>query len=102
MPSWAGRGGTVRFEIAIADLPFLRVREVAIHHVDLGMGHGFDDLPAAYLDEELQRMEVLWIRRQGAPATVLPSPVLAASPSIRLAWLLGRAGVAGVAPAGIY
>ena len=102
MPTWNGVGASMGGEVAISDLPFLRLREVAIHHADLGIGFTFDDLPAAYLREELRRMEMLWASRQPMGMTTLPPLALAASPSDRLAWLTGRSTIDGLDPAGVY
>ena len=102
MPTWDGVGASMGGEVAIADLPFLRLREVAIHHADLGIGFTFDDLPAAYLREELRRMEMLWASRQPMGMTTLPPLALAAPPPDRLAWLMGRSMIDGVDPAAVY
>jgi maleylpyruvate isomerase len=84
------------------ELPFRRWREVAIHHVDLGIGMGFEDLPSEYLRRELRLMEMLWNSRQPMGLTGLPARALELAPPQRLAWLMGRAEVEGLAPAGIY
>ncbi|MGB0112563.1 MAG: maleylpyruvate isomerase N-terminal domain-containing protein [Ilumatobacteraceae bacterium] len=102
MPTWAGTGMSMGGEVPVADLPFLRIREVAIHHIDLGLGATFDGLPAEYLREELRRMEMLWAARQPMGMTQLPSAALHAAPPTRLAWLMGRTSIAGIARAGIY
>jgi maleylpyruvate isomerase len=102
MPTWDGVGASMGGEVAIADLPFLRLREVAIHHADLGIGFTFDDLPDVYLREEIRRMQMLWASRQPMGMTTLPPLALAASPPDRLAWLTGRSTIEGLDPAGIY
>lgn len=102
MSDWTGRGGTVRFEVHVVDLPFLRLRETAIHHVDLDIGYEFDDLPSEYVREELGRMEMLWAARQPMGMTKLPAAALAATPARRLAWLMGRATIDGIAPADTF
>ena len=102
MPDWSGTGASMGGDVPIADLPFLRIREVAIHHADLGLGYTFDDLPDAYLREELRRMEMLWAARQPMGMTPLPDRALAVPPPQRLAWLMGRAAIDGLAPAAIY
>jgi maleylpyruvate isomerase len=102
MPTWDGVGAAMSGEVPIVDLPFLRIREVAIHHADLGLGYTFGDLPAAYLREELRRMEMLWSARQPMGLTSLPADVLAVEPPQRLAWLMGRTTIPGLDPAGIY
>jgi maleylpyruvate isomerase len=100
--SWDGRGRAAAGEVAIRDLPFLRLREVAVHHVDLDIGYTFADLPAEYLRLELRRMEMLWKARQPMGMTPLPSPALDAAPPVRLAWLMGRTEIDGLAPAEIF
>ena len=102
MPDWSGTGVSMGGDVSIVDLPFLRVREVAIHHVDLGLGFTFDDLPDVYLRDELRRMEMLWAARQPMGMTALPPAALALAPAQRLAWLMGRAAIDGLEPAAIY
>lgn len=100
---WAGHGiGPFGHELPVRDLPFLRLREVAIHHVDLDIGHEFADLPDAYVRLELRRMEMLWKARQPMGLTGLPERALALPPPVRLAWLMGRTSIDGLAPAGIF
>ncbi len=100
---WDGRGlmgnGT---EVPISDLPSLRLREVAIHHIDLDIGATFDDLPDDYLRFELRRMEMLWAARQPMGMTPLPPEALAAPPPERLAWLLGRTTIDGLPAADVF
>jgi len=99
---WTGRAITPRHEVNIVDLPFLRLREVAIHHVDLDIGYELDDLPSDYVRLELRRMEMLWKARQPMGLTSLPPAALEAPPARRVGWLLGRTEIDGVAPAGVY
>jgi maleylpyruvate isomerase len=49
----SGRGGTMR----VGDLPWLRVRELVYHHVDLAVGYGFADAPAAVVRAGLLECE---------------------------------------------
>ena len=102
MPDWTGTGASMGGDVSIADLPFLRIREVAIHHADLGLGYTFQDLPDVYVREELRRMEMLWAARQPMGMTPLPDAALAAPPPQRLAWLMGRVVIDGLDPAAIY
>jgi maleylpyruvate isomerase len=88
--------------VACHELPFRRWREVAIHHVDLEIGISFEDLPSEYLRRELRLMEMLWNSRQPMGLTGLPARALELAPPLRLAWLMGRAEVEGLAPAGIF
>jgi len=101
--TWDGTGiVALGAELPLADLPFLRMREVAIHHVDLRIGLGFDDLPPPYVRLELRWMEMLWQARQPMGLTTLPPAALALAPPARLAWLMGRTTVEGLAPADIF
>lgn len=89
-------------EIPLADLPFLRWREVEVHRVDLGLGAEFADWPAAYVRIDLRQMEMRWNARRPMGMTGLPPEALAADPTTRLAWLLGRTEIDGLAPAAIF
>jgi maleylpyruvate isomerase len=88
--------------VDIADLPFLRIREVAIHHVDLGIGFEFADLPEEYVRRELRWMEMQWTARRPMGLTALPPPALELPPHERLAWLMGRREIDGLEPAGVF
>jgi maleylpyruvate isomerase len=99
--SWVGSGEAPFGVIQMAELPFARLREVAIHHVDLDIGYDFDDLPEPYVVLELRRMEMRWQARQPEGATQLPPLALAADPPTRLGWLMGRLEIDGLAPASI-
>jgi maleylpyruvate isomerase len=83
-------------------IPFLRQREVEIHHVDLGLGHEFGDLPSEYLRKELRLMGMLWKARKPMGMTPLPEAALALPPSTRLAWMMGRIEIDGLAPANLF
>ncbi len=101
--TWDGTGIlALGAEVALADLPFFRLREVAIHHVDLRIGFGFGDLPPPYVRLEVRRMEMLWQARQPMGLTPLPAAALALAPPARLAWLMGRSTVDGLAPADVF
>ncbi len=101
--SWEGHGIVGRgAEAPISDLPFMRLREVAIHHIDLDIAATFADLPGEYVRLDLRRMEMLWQARRPMGMTTLPAAALAAAPHERLAWLMGRSSIEGVAPAGVF
>lgn len=86
-----------------ADLPFRRWREVLVHHVDIGdPGFTADDWPSDYVREDLRRLEMRWSARRPMGATGLPERALQAPPTLRLRWLLGRADIDGVEPAGVF
>lgn len=89
--------GTV---IPLGDLPFYRMREVAIHHIDLDIGRAFADLPGDYVERDVAGLTRAWSARH-PDARGLPPPVAALVPHERLAWLLGRISVHGVAPAAL-
>ena len=99
---WQGSGIVPLGEVPISDLPFFRIREVAVHHVDLDIGYTFADLPPDYVRLELRRMGMLFKARQPMGMASLPPEALAAPPHVRLAWLMGRGEVDGLAPAGIF
>ena len=60
------------------------------------------DLPPPYVRLELRWMEMLWRARQPMGLTTLPPAALALAPPVRLAWLMGRTTVEGLAPAEIF
>ena len=86
-----------------ADLPFRRLREVVVHHADLG-DDGFTPAswPPEYVREELRRMEMRYNARQPMGVSGLPEEALRAEPLSRLCWLLGRGDIEGLAPAGVF
>lgn len=96
MVSLAG-GSTV----PLADLPARRWREVAVHHVDLDIGYEFADLPADFVRLELRRCEMVWASRRPMGLAALPILAFEQPPAERLAWLLGRAEIDGLDPAGV-
>lgn len=99
---WIGVGKAPFGEVQITDLPFYRMREVAIHHIDLDIGAEFADLPEMYVRLDLVRMEMQWAARQPMGSTSLPDAAQALQPAARLAWMMGRSTVDGLAPAGIF
>ncbi len=82
-------------------LPFLRQREVEVHRADLGLGYEFADMPSDYVRRELRLMVMLWKARRPMGMTPLPAEALALAAPNRLAWLMGRIAVDGLAPAGL-
>jgi maleylpyruvate isomerase len=99
---WSGiadRGAGTR---PIERLPELRQREVEVHRTDLGLGYTFADMPPEFVRRQLAAMEMLWRASKPMGMTALPKPVLMAPPPQRLAWLMGRADIEGLAPAGIF
>ena len=88
-------------ELAALDLPGLRRREVEVHAVDLGIGVEPAGWPAEFVRLELRAMEMRWNARRPMGMTGLPPAALAAPPAERLAWLFGRAELAGTEPANL-
>ena len=95
---WSGQGRNLSGNvIEISSLVFLRWREVEIHHADLNLGFGYDDLPPLYVRLELDQQIMLWRSRKPMGMTELPDIAKKLSPSQRLAWLMGRVEVDGLA-----
>jgi maleylpyruvate isomerase len=99
---WSGTARTVGGERPIAMLPLLRQREVEVHRVDLGFGYSFADMPADYVRRDLRLMAIMWSARKPMGMTSLPDDALAVDPPTRLAWLMGRADIGGLAAAGLF
>ena len=99
--AWARRGIMLGGEAPLTDLPFIRWREVSVHHADLGLGYSWSDWGEDYVRLELVRLTMLWSSRKPMGMTDLPPEAMAVPPHHRVAWLLGRAEITGLAPAGI-
>jgi maleylpyruvate isomerase len=99
--AWDREGSAPFGTITMIDIPFRRCREVHVHHADLGLGYAWRDWPTAYVRVELQRMTMLWNSRRSMGLTGLPPQALAVDDHHRTAWLLGRAGIDGLDPAGL-
>jgi maleylpyruvate isomerase len=74
---------------------------VEVHHADLGLGYGWVDWPTEFVRVEVQRLTMLWNSRRSMGLTGLPPEALAADEHRRAAWLLGRADIDGLQPAGL-
>lgn len=94
------RGGR---RIVARDLPWSRLREVAIHHVDLAARYTSADWPAEFVARLLPELVDDFARRTDAPAVRLHAPDLDAAigdgePTVTVsgdghalvAWLIGR------------
>ena len=103
MPSdaWTARGITIAGEETMADLVFIRWREAEVHHADLGLGYSWSNWDAEYVRLDLVRLTMLWASRKPMGMTSLPPEAMSVSDHQRLAWLLGRAEIDGLAAAGI-
>ena len=96
--AWQGHGRKLSGRtIEMSSLVFLRWREVEIHHADLILGFGYDDLTPLYVRLELDQQIMLWRSRKPMGMTELPDIAKKLSPSQRLAWLMGRVVVDGLA-----
>ena len=98
---WAFTGETALGPALLSELPVRRWREVTVHRSDLGLGSTTADWPNAYVRLDLPRLTMLWASRRPMGLTTLPPEALAATPQTRLAWLLGRATIDGLEPAGV-
>jgi maleylpyruvate isomerase len=99
--AWAGQGVWIVGEVTMRDLPFIRWREVAVHHADLGIGYSWSDWDDDYVRLELARMTMLWASRKPMGLTDLPREAVAVTAHHRVAWLLGREEIEGLPAAGI-
>lgn len=110
VPVPTGRG----WDLTVHKVPAMRVREVAYHHVDLGAGFGFADLPTDVLRRGLEEcpprfastapgatVSARW--DEGAPLTLIIGdgavPVEGSAADV-LAWLTGRSSGAGLTTQG--
>ena len=100
--TWEGSGLRAAGPVPLSDLPFLRLREVLLHRVDLGLGDELADLPDAYVRLELRRLGMLWTARRPMGLTALPDVVLQRPPHERLGWLTGRLVIDEVPPADLF
>ena len=103
---WYGFGrSTAGVRIPIVDLPVRRWREVEVHLGDLGLEElgpiGSAAWSEAYVRDDLVVLTMQWKSRGSMGLTDLPPLVATRPPRERLAWLLGRLHVDGLAPAGV-
>ena len=104
---WDGTGQTSLGPLPINNVPFRRWRETITHHADCGFVHGgvsfsWRDWPTEYVRLELEQMSMLYTSRKPMGLTALPAEALAVDDRHRLAWLMGRASIDGLTPAGIF
>lgn len=98
---WTRLGVTFAGEVAMRDLVFIRWREVAVHHSDMGIGYTWADWDDEYVRTELSWLTMQWASRKPMGLTELPPEARAVPTHRRVAWLLGREEIDGLAPAGI-
>ena len=103
---WEGTGQSPVGPMQINALPFRRWRETIVHHADCGLtgdkSFSWRDWPTDYVRLELEQMTMLYASRKPMGLTSLPAEALAVDDRHRLAWLMGRAVIDGLAHAGIY
>ncbi|MGW6136669.1 maleylpyruvate isomerase family mycothiol-dependent enzyme [Streptomyces sp. NPDC055144] len=73
-------------------IPFRRWGEVDLHHVDLGIGYDLEDLPAEFVEREIDFLAERFAGHQDMPSTALKSDG-------GRVWTTG--GGAGTAPVGV-
>jgi maleylpyruvate isomerase len=93
-------------QLTAAEVMFSRLREVEIHHVDLGLGYSPDDWPEAFALRMVHILVASYARREDGPRLVIRSPEVGrdltvgeavTSPVVSgpvrtvVAWLIGRA-----------
>lgn len=98
--TWSGHGikshsGGAR--VRIVDLLLMRWRETEVHHADLLASVSFADWTPDYVRLDLDYQVMQWRARKPMGLTVLPEQALKLAPHDRLAWLLGRLEVPGLA-----
>lgn len=102
---WAAPGTTLAGDVSLDEVPVRRWREVVVHLTDLAPGLGRSagpaEWPAEFVRLELRRMTMLWASRRPMGLTELPAEARATAAPQRLAWLLGRAEIPGLGPAGV-
>ena len=99
---WSGNVAMITGDRPKGQIPLLRQREVEVHRADLGLGHGFADMPPDYVRRDLRVMGMLWSARMPMGLSPLPDAALALDPPTRLAWMMGRVDVDGLEPAGLF
>ncbi|MCX5196611.1 maleylpyruvate isomerase family mycothiol-dependent enzyme [Streptomyces sp. NBC_00249] len=69
---------TVELRNGVTDLasnvPFRRLVEVQLHHVDLNVGYGLQDLPEEFTDREIVFLADRWSGRPEVPPVTLRAP----------------------------
>lgn len=121
--SEAGWKRTVELRNGVTDLahsiPFRRWIEMELHHVDLGIGYGMEDLPGVFVERELANMAQRFSGHPGVPVSVelrtedggslhtgapegagSDTLVVAGSPTALVGWLTGRSTGSGLSARG--
>lgn len=103
---WYGSARMVSgVEVPVTDLPLRRWREVEVHMGDLGLAElhclGPDSWSLDYVRHDVSVMTMQWKSRGSMGLTDLPQQIRTQSPTVRLAWLMGRVTIEGLASAGL-
>ncbi|MEW9531202.1 maleylpyruvate isomerase family mycothiol-dependent enzyme [Microbispora sp. NPDC049125] len=93
-------------------IPIRRIREVEVHHADLGAGYGWPDWPDSYVRRELYDSVLSWPRELSTVSEIVceepgggepivwrglgAGPAVHGAPRELLAWLTGRSAGEGV------
>lgn len=85
-----------------AQLPLIRWREVEVHRADLGLGYTFADMPGEYVRRDLVLLTMRFRATRPIGLTQLPPAAATLPPATRLAWLMGRTEIDGLAPADVF
>jgi len=87
-----------------ADEEFLAQRAEILRRSDSGEfgDEPWEQWPTEYVRRELARSTMLWNSRRPMGMTGLPARAMTVSEARRVAWLLGRADIDGLDPAGLY
>jgi maleylpyruvate isomerase len=94
---WSIVGRAIDRDEPVRRLPWLRWREVEVHHGDLGLDRfTYDNWSGEYVRRELRLAEMAWRASHSMGMTPLPQAALSLPPHRRLAWLLGRITVDGL------
>lgn len=111
-------GATVELRNGVTDqasnIPFRRLVEVELHHIDLGIGYTLDELPGAFTDRAIDYLTKRFSGRADVPALELraedgrtwttggevapggEAQVVVGSPNALVGWLAGRSTGSGL------
>jgi maleylpyruvate isomerase len=95
--SWVVVGRSIDRDEPAHRLPWMRWRELEVHHADLGLASfTTSDWSRDYVRRELRFAEMAWRASHPMGMTPLPAAALRLAPHDRLAWLLGRLTIEGL------
>lgn len=95
---WASKGRLLTgAEVTLEESVFRRWREVVVHTSDLGYDYTWAEWPMDYVRFELERQLMAWRASQPMGIKDLPDQVRRLPDAERLAWLLQRTSIEGLA-----